>query len=55
MLKGAAQVLRECAPKLSICTYHLEDDPEIIERLVKESNPDYQIIQTDKKLFAYTL
>lgn len=31
MLLGATKVLREMAPKLSICTYHLPDDKKVLE------------------------
>jgi FkbM family methyltransferase len=52
MLRGAANVLRQFAPKLAICTYHLPDDPETLERIIRQSNPDYTVIQLRHKLFA---
>ena len=52
LLKGAINVLRECAPKLSICTYHLEDDPIVLRKLIMDSNSDYNIVQTNKKIYA---
>jgi len=52
MLMGAKKVLKEFAPKLAICTYHLPDDPEVLEKLVLDANPDYRIIHTSHKLFA---
>jgi len=45
MLKGATRVLKEFAPKLAICTYHLKDDPEVISEVIKEANPRYKIVQ----------
>lgn len=53
MLKGATWVLRNYAPKLSICTYHLPDDPEVLERIIKEANPNYTVHHEAKKLYAY--
>ncbi|GMO44374.1 MAG: hypothetical protein Ta2B_25150 [Termitinemataceae bacterium] len=52
MLKGAANVLREFAPKLAICTYHLPDDPDVLENLILEANPKYKVVHLGGKLFA---
>jgi FkbM family methyltransferase len=52
MLRGAKNVLREFAPKLAICTYHLPDDPEVLENLILETNPKYRVRQGPKKLYA---
>lgn len=52
MLKGAQETLRRFAPKLSICTYHLKDDPEVLASLIKEANPMYSIVQKRMKLYA---
>jgi FkbM family methyltransferase len=54
MLKGAKNVLKEFAPKLALCTYHLPDDPEVMEALIKEANPNYKVVHIRKKLFAAT-
>lgn len=53
MLRGATKTLREFAPKLSICTYHLPDDPEVIRKIILEANPEYMIDEQYMKLYAY--
>jgi FkbM family methyltransferase len=52
MLQGAKQTLKNFAPKLAICTYHLPDDPQVLEGLIKEANPDYTVVHLRHKLFA---
>jgi FkbM family methyltransferase len=52
MLGGAKNVLKEFAPKLAICTYHLSDDPKVLENLILEANPKYRVRQGPKKLYA---
>jgi FkbM family methyltransferase len=52
MLKGAAHVLKTFAPKLAICTYHLPDDPVVLENLILEANPNYTVVHLRHKLFA---
>ncbi|MDR0734004.1 MAG: FkbM family methyltransferase [Dysgonamonadaceae bacterium] len=55
MLRGAANVLKTFAPKLAICTYHLIDDPETLEKIIKEINPNYMVVHLRHKLFAMVL
>jgi FkbM family methyltransferase len=52
MLRGAFNVLKTFAPKLAICTYHLPDDPEVLEKIILEANPNYTIKHLQHKLFA---
>lgn len=53
MLRGAINILKKHQPILSLCTYHLPDDPQVLERIIKEANHDYKVVQRRMKLFAY--
>jgi len=53
MLMGAKRVLQDFGPTLSICTYHFPDDPEVLGRIILESNPSYKVIQRRHKLYAF--
>jgi FkbM family methyltransferase len=52
LLRGATNVLKTFAPKLAISTYHLPDDPEVLEQIIKEANPNYTVVHLRHKLFA---
>ncbi|MDR3329019.1 MAG: FkbM family methyltransferase [Prevotellaceae bacterium] len=52
MLRGAAQVLKRFAPKLALCTYHLPDDPAVLEQIIRDANPRYKVVQLRHKLVA---
>lgn len=53
MLKGAQDTMRRFRPKLSLCTYHLPDDPVVLKQLILQACSDYKFEQRKKKLFAW--
>jgi len=53
MLRGATKVLKEFAPKLSICTYHLPDDKKVLEQIVLEANSRYNIKHDYLKMYCW--
>lgn len=53
MLMGAQKTLKESAPVLSLCTYHLPDDREVLTELILNANPKYKIQYGWQKLYAY--
>ena len=52
MLQGAQDTLKNFAPKLALCTYHLPDDPEVMSNLIMQANPNYKIVFGKMKLYA---
>jgi FkbM family methyltransferase len=53
MLKGAQETIRRFRPKISICTYHLPDDPAVLRELILQACPDYVIEEKYKKMYAH--
>jgi FkbM family methyltransferase len=53
LLRGARETLRNFAPRLSICTYHFPEDPQLLEALVREANPAYVIEHRWQKMYAH--
>ena len=53
MLRGARKILKEFASKLSICTYHLPDDPQVFREIILDANPKYQIVEKFSKMYAH--
>lgn len=53
LLKGAENTIKKFSPKLSIRTYHLPDDKEVLFKIVKDFNPKYNIVLHKKTLYAW--
>ena len=53
MLQGAVNILKTHEPILSLCTYHPQNDPLIMQNMILEANPNYRVIRRRMKLFAY--
>jgi len=53
MLHGAFNTLKNFAPKLSVCTYHLPDDKAVLEKIILDANPKYRVIHKNQKLYAW--
>jgi FkbM family methyltransferase len=51
-LLGCRETIFKFRPKLSICTYHLKDDPVVLGNIIKNINPHYKIQLGKKKLYA---
>jgi len=54
-LEGAKQTLARFHPKMAICVYHREDDPEVIPKEVSSADPSYRFVlgKTRKQMFFY--
>ncbi len=52
MLAGAKEILKTQGPKISVCTYHLPDDPKILRDILLKANPNYRIVERWKKIYA---
>lgn len=53
MLLGARETIRRFSPKISICTYHLADDPIVLKNILLNIQPEYKIIERYQKMYAY--
>jgi FkbM family methyltransferase len=53
MLRGAERTIKRFKPKISICTYHLEDDKEVLEGILRSFVPEYHIEHKWQKLYAW--
>ena len=53
MLEGGRNTIRQFSPKISICTYHLPDDPKVLREKLLDIQPKYKITEKYKKMYAY--
>ncbi len=51
-LLGGREAIYKFRPKLSICTYHLKDDPVVLPNIIKNIHPNYKVQLGKKKLYA---
>jgi len=52
-LVGATETIKKYKPRLSICVYHLPDDPIVIKNIILNIRPDYKYKMNDWKIYAY--
>ena len=48
---GARETIARFGPRMALCVYHKEDDPEVIPRIVLDARPDYRLIRTTKQAY----
>lgn len=53
MLRGARNILAKFAPRLALSSYHLPDDPQVMEAEIIAANSRYRIRHFDDKLYAW--
>ena len=53
ILLGAKNILKKYQPKLAIASYHFYNDKIILTNIIKQINPNYNIIEERDKLFCW--
>jgi len=53
LLAGAENTIKSFRPKISLRTYHLPDDPEVLSNIIKSYVPEYNIKLDKKTLYAW--
>ena len=46
-LAGSVDTIARFKPRLAVCSYHMQDDPETISEIVQRARPDYEIHAND--------
>ena len=49
-LKGAAKTIEKFRPRMALCTYHRQDDPVVLPRIVRSIHADYKVHGKDLDL-----
>ena len=52
-LEGAARTLDRFAPRMSLCTYHREDDSTVLPQIVLGPRPSYKVVQHAAQAYFY--
>ena len=52
MLAETESTLKQFSPKVSICTYHLPDDPPVITESLRAANAEYVLTNKWKKIYG---
>ena len=52
-LEGAARTLDRFAPRMSLCTYHREDDSTVLPQIVLGLRPSYKVVQHSAQAYFY--
>jgi FkbM family methyltransferase len=52
-LRGATETMRRFSPNLAICTYHLPDDPEVIQSIILAAQSNYEYVFDDSREHIY--
>jgi FkbM family methyltransferase len=52
-LAGAGRTLALHAPRMALCIYHREDDPQILPKLVRDLQPNYRMQITSSQAYFF--
>lgn len=52
-LQGAAELIRRQRPKIAFCVYHYEDDPAVMEAILRSYHQDYALSLDSSHRYIY--